>query len=348
MPSTRAARRAAAARLLLELPTDVLGLVLYQLPLAHDIASVAPTCHALDDAAKLAQKARPFSGAIVTLGGRNPVNAVLAAPDGRIMTASTGIVKVWRDGSCERTIQQHADTILGMAVLGGARFVTGSYDCTAKLFAHDGTLERTVKMGSHVWCVAALPDGVHFLVGFWEGDVKLYHVDGTLVYAVEEHERAVYALAVTPDGQHIISGGRDKLVKVRSVASKSLVSTCVGHTASVNVLSAMPDGQRFLSGSNDNTVRVWLLDGTLKKTLTLHTDRVTALVALPDNRHALSGSSDGTVRLFNVNDGALLRTFTQHTSVVSSLALLPDGLRFVSGAYDAKARIAYHGLAPHT
>ena len=77
MPTTRARRdRAAAARAraraerqLIELPPDALGLVLYQLTLAHDIAAVAPTCHALCDAAKLALKARPFSGEVVTLSG---------------------------------------------------------------------------------------------------------------------------------------------------------------------------------------------------------------------------------------------------------------------------------------
>ena len=57
MPTTRAARAAArrAARCLTEvLPADALGLVLYQLTLAHDIAAVAPTCHVLCDAAKIA------------------------------------------------------------------------------------------------------------------------------------------------------------------------------------------------------------------------------------------------------------------------------------------------------
>ena len=56
MPTTRSRRAAARAleRRLIELPADVLGLVLYQLPLAHDIAVVAPTCHALCDAAKIA------------------------------------------------------------------------------------------------------------------------------------------------------------------------------------------------------------------------------------------------------------------------------------------------------
>ena len=41
MPTSRAARaaaRAATLQKLIELPADVLGLVLYQLPLAHDIA----------------------------------------------------------------------------------------------------------------------------------------------------------------------------------------------------------------------------------------------------------------------------------------------------------------------
>ena len=65
MPTTRAARaaRAAALQELIELPADVLSLVLYQLTLAHDIAAVAPTCHALDDAAKLARKLRRLAPA---------------------------------------------------------------------------------------------------------------------------------------------------------------------------------------------------------------------------------------------------------------------------------------------
>ena len=67
MPTTRAARRAAAERQFLELPTDVLGLVLYQLPLAHDIAATALTCRTFHASAKLVQKLRPFTGKVVTL-----------------------------------------------------------------------------------------------------------------------------------------------------------------------------------------------------------------------------------------------------------------------------------------
>ena len=170
--------------------------------------------------------------------------------------------------------------------------------------------------------------------------ILLFHIDGTLVATLQGHNGYITSLVATPDGQHIISTALDNTIKVWSVASKSLVSTCAGHN---HALASMPDSQRFLSGSYEG-VKVHLLDGNLKNTFELHT--VTALVALPDNQHALSGSLDHTAKLFNVNDGAVLRIFKHHTAGVTSLALLPDGLRFVSGSSDKTARIAYHGLAP--
>ena len=354
-PRTRRAARAAAERLLIELPADALGLVLYQLTLAHDIAAVAPTCRALSDAAKLAAKARPFSGEVVTLAGHNSlVHGVSVAPDGRIITGSYDrTIKVWRDGACERTILAHTGDIECVAVLpGGARFVSGADDGLAKLWALDGALERTFEVGSTVLCVAALPDGVHFVVGLLGGEVRQYHIDGTLVHAFtpdpsKAYAHGVRAIALAHDGQHIINGSYDSRVRAWSVASKSLVCTCEGpHRTGVFAVAAMPDGQRFLSGGHDKTVHVWLLDGTLESSFELHVDSVLALVALPDNQHALSGSHDCTVKLFNVNDGAILRTFRHHTRSVMCLSLLPDGRRFVSGSGDGTARIVEHGLAP--
>ena len=71
------------AKHLIELPADVLGLILFHLPLAHDIAAVAPTSRVLCNAAKLALKLRPFSGEVVTLAGHaHHVNCVAVVPDG--------------------------------------------------------------------------------------------------------------------------------------------------------------------------------------------------------------------------------------------------------------------------
>ena len=79
----------------------------------------APTCHTLDDAAKLALKLRPFSGAVVTLvGHKNDVTRVLPCRDGHIVTCSRDpAIKWWHNGECVRTIAAHADDIDGAAVL---------------------------------------------------------------------------------------------------------------------------------------------------------------------------------------------------------------------------------------
>ena len=58
-----------AAKLLTDLPTDALGLVLCKLTLAHEIAAVAPTCKVVSVAARNAFKVRPFSGEVVTIAG---------------------------------------------------------------------------------------------------------------------------------------------------------------------------------------------------------------------------------------------------------------------------------------
>ena len=167
-----------------------------------------------------------------------------------------------------------------MAVLpGGERFVSASENQSgAKLWTLEGGLERTFDdMSSNVFCTTALPDGVHFVVGLGYGrnrnEVRLYHVDGTRVHTFEGHTSTVRAVAVTPDGQHIISGGGfDTLVKVWSVDTKSLVSTCAAHTDDVEAVAAMPDGQRILSMGTH--LRVWRLDGTLENTFELHTGYV--------------------------------------------------------------------------
>ena len=357
---TRRMRRAearAAERHLLELPADILGLVLFHLPLAHDIAATALTCHAFHDAAKIVQKLRPFTGKIRTLvtpkgnvGHKAELNCVAAAPGNRIITgADKGIVHVWRDNKCVTTHEAHDAHVIAVAVLpGGERLVSVSTDCTVKMWdltKRGVPLVGTCNMGSVVLSVAAVGTD-RFVVGGWQ-EASLFNVDGTHLHTFEGHTSSVNALAATPDGKYVASGGYDTIVNVWDVEGGSLVSKCEGPAGLVRAVAFMADSKRVLSGSDGGAVRVWLLDGTHQNTFEgLHAQTVLALVALPDNVHALSGGND--IKLFNVNDGGVLRAFKHHTHTVSGLTLLPDGLRFASVSYDRTVRIVEHGLAPTT
>ena len=137
---------------LCRLPLDAQASILFQLTLAHDIALAGLTCWSLCDAAKLALKARPFSGEVVKLAGHtNTVSCVAAAFDGRVITGSWDkTVKVWREGACEHSIQAHTLVIsqIGVAVLPGVARVSVSDDRTAKLWTLDGALERDFVISS--------------------------------------------------------------------------------------------------------------------------------------------------------------------------------------------------------
>jgi WD40 repeat protein len=76
------------------------------------------------------------------------------------------------------------------------------------------------------------------------------------------HTGSVYAVAVTPDGRHVVSGYGDKTLRVWDLATGVTKTTLQGHTGSVRAVAVTPDGRHVVSGSDDNTLRVWdLKDG---------------------------------------------------------------------------------------
>ena len=80
---------------------------------------------------------------------------------------------------------------------------------------------------------------------------------GRLEHTLKGHTGGVNAVAVTPDGQRIVSGSDDHTVRVWDLASGRLERTLKGHTGAVNTVAVTPDGQHIVSGSDDGTVRVW-------------------------------------------------------------------------------------------
>ncbi len=71
------------------------------------------------------------------------------------------------------------------------------------------------------------------------------------------HTYFVVSVAFSPDGQHIVSGSWDTLVKVWSVSARKEVASLSGHASNVVSVAFSPDGQHIVSGSADTLVKVW-------------------------------------------------------------------------------------------
>jgi len=71
------------------------------------------------------------------------------------------------------------------------------------------------------------------------------------------HERYVYSVAFSPDGQLIVSGSGDKTVRLWDIEGNPVGQPFQGHESYVNSVAFSPDGKLIVSGSHDKTVRLW-------------------------------------------------------------------------------------------
>jgi WD40 repeat protein len=94
-------------------------------------------------------------------------------------------------------------------------------------------------------------------VGAGDGE-RSAAVHGARVRRFGQHERGV-SVAVTPDGQYVVSGSRDKTVRLWELATGKEVRRFTGHEDAVLSVAVTPDGQYVVSGSSDKTVRLWEL-----------------------------------------------------------------------------------------
>ncbi len=171
--------------------------------------------------------------------------------------------------------------------------------------------------------------------------IKVWRLsDGTLLRTLTGHTSEVSSVAVTPDGQTIVSGSCDNTIKVWRLSDGMLLRTLRGHRSSVPAVAVTPDGQTVVSGGLDKTIRVWRFsDGALLRTLTGHTSEVSSVAVTPHGQAAVSGSGDGTIKVWRLSDGKLLRTLRGHNGAVNSVAVVPDGQTVVSGSDDKTIRV---------
>ena len=67
----------------------------------------------------------------------------------------------------------------------------------------------------------------------------------------------VFSIALSPDGQHIVSGSFDKTIRLWSTTTGEMeAGPFTGHTGPVYSVAFSPGGQSIVSGSTDQTICV--------------------------------------------------------------------------------------------
>jgi WD40 repeat protein/tRNA A-37 threonylcarbamoyl transferase component Bud32 len=159
---------------------------------------------------------------------------------------------------------------------------------------------------------------------------------GGRVLTYKGHSDYVYALAWSPDGKYIASGGKDKRVQVWDAVSRQQFFIGTGHDELIWVVAWSPDGKYIASGSWDHTVRVWNISA--KNTALIyrgHTARLLALAWSPDGKYiaSASGESERKIGIWEVTSGKNALPFIGLSHAINALAWSPDG-KYIASASD--------------
>jgi WD40 repeat protein/predicted Ser/Thr protein kinase len=165
----------------------------------------------------------------------------------------------------------------------------------------------------------------------WSNDIADY----VLCDLSSCHSASVNSLAISADGQTLVSGSADQRLKVWNLANEEETHS-FNHADGVLSVAISSDGKIIASGSVNKTIKVWNLE-TQKSTqvLTGHSGQVMSLAFHPKNNNIIfSGSGDKTIKIWDINNQKCTHTHTKHSSGITSIAVSPDGKTLVSGSYD--------------
>lgn len=254
------------------------------------------------------------------------LHSLVFSPDGKILaaggwkSANNGrdiAIKLWdvRSGGLIRTLSGHTGLVNSLAFSPNSRILaSGSNDKTVNLwdvssgeikgrlgefageiaavdFSTDG---RLLAIGGYG---ARIPGNERNRIGF--GELKLWDVElGKLKLDLTDHPMVAYAVAISPDGETLVAGGRSHtsgpagLLQAWNVSTGKWKFSLDGHRGLVHCVAFAPDGDTLASASDkDALIRMWDLKTAKQKTTLTVPDgaRCRAIAYFPSGKMVATG-----------------------------------------------------------
>jgi WD40 repeat protein len=156
------------------------------------------------------------------------------------------------------------------------------------------------------------------------------------------HTNSVRCVAMTKEGNLLLSGADEGTVKIWDLKTFTCLDTLPGHKGAVRCLTISPDGLYALSGGDDGTVRLWsLADRKSSELPNVKHSRPVYCVAFSGNgQYALSGDEIGCLGIWTY-EGGVLKPTTQlkgPVGAITGIAAIPDSDEIVTSCGDMTVR----------
>lgn len=134
----------------------------------------------------------------------------------------------------------------------------------------------------------------------------------------DAHDGWIYAVDLSPDGQYIVTGGRDGNIAIWDWELNLVRLIDKGHNGIITSIEYNHTGNHIVSAAADHMVKIWDVEGDINNPIVLtgHDDDVLYATFSKNDSLVLSSSADKTARLWDIKTKQC-KTFAGHGGSVN-------------------------------
>ena len=212
-------------------------------------------------------------------------------------------------------------------------------NCSLPSFAEPPTI---LSHGGVVHAVAFSPVDASLVASAGgNGTIKLWDLQNDTVTTLRGHTDTVNAVAFSPNGELLATGGDDWTFRLWNVSRGQNIATLehnVDRTRwQVKDIAFSPDGQRLATAGRH--VKLWEVTNQTEIATLQHNGYVWALAFSPNGQLLAAGDGEGTVKIWDVQQRQAIARLAGDTTAVYSVTFSPDGRTLASAGYQGEVKL---------
>ncbi|WP_372368853.1 DUF4062 domain-containing protein [Candidatus Uabimicrobium sp. HlEnr_7] len=272
------------------------------------------------------------------------INDIAFSPDGETMVSTGGLydmkLRVWdvASGECFQILAGHQAAVSkARYTFNGKQIISSGRDGLIKIWdAKSGECYETIDQSPNKIECLDVNEKLWVCAGREDNAISIFSIESrNKIKSLYGHEDWVKSVAFHPTKKLLVSGSRDKTVRIWNLESNEEIAQFT-HDAEVWSVVFHPTENKVISSSRDKSIRIWNLDDNIcEKTLLGHTvGGVNDIDISPCGNYLASGGEDKHIRVWNFHSGECISVLHGHQARLHGVSFSPKGKYLASCSKD--------------